>query len=46
MSRPHCPRCRGWLFFTAEDSLPGFTCLMCGRNFVPAQASRVGAKAA
>ncbi|MGD9892541.1 MAG: sensor histidine kinase [Dehalococcoidia bacterium] len=46
MSRPHCPRCRGRLFFTVEDDLPCFTCLMCGRSFVPAQASQVSAKAA
>ena len=46
MSRPHCPRCRGWLFFTAEDDRPRFTCLMCGRSFAPDQAPQAGAKAA
>ena len=46
MSRPRCPRCRGRLFFTAEDDLPRFTRLLCGRSFVPAQASQAGAKAA
>ena len=46
MTRPHCPRCRGRLFFMVEDDLPRFTCLMCGRSFVPAQASPVDAKAA
>ena len=46
MSRPHCPRCRGWLFLTAEDNLPRFTCLLCGRSFLPALTSPAGAKAA
>jgi hypothetical protein len=46
MSRPHCPHCRGWLFFTAEDDLPCFRCLMCGRCFVSARASPTGAEAA
>jgi hypothetical protein len=46
MSRPQCPRCRGSLFFTAEDGLPRFNCLMCGRSFVPAKDERVTAKAA
>jgi hypothetical protein len=46
MHPPYCPRCRGRLFFTAEDDLPRFTCLMCARSFVPAQAPQVGAKAA
>ena len=46
MSRPPCPRCRGWLFFTAEDRRPRCTCLLCGRSFVPAEASPPDAKAA
>jgi hypothetical protein len=46
MTRAHCPRCRGWLFFTAEDRLPRFTCLLCGRSFVPALAAQPDAKAA
>jgi transposase-like protein len=46
MSRPHCPRCRGWLLFTVEDNLARFTCLLCGRSFVPRLASQPGAKAA
>ena len=46
MTRPHCPRCRGSLFFTAEDDLPRFQCLMCGRSFVPAEAPRTALKAA
>ena len=46
MSGPQCPRCRGRLFFTGEDDLPRFTCLMCGRSLVPAQASQAGVKAA
>jgi hypothetical protein len=46
MSGPHCPRCHGWLFFTAEDGLARFTCLMCGRSFVPAKATQIGVKAA
>lgn len=46
MSRPHCPRCRGWLFVTMEDNRPRLTCLLCGRSFVPAPASHLDAKAA
>ena len=46
MSRPRCPRCRGALFFTAEDNLPRFSCLMCGRSYVPAREPHVIAKAA
>ena len=46
MSRPHCPLCRGWLFFAVEDNVPRFTYLICGRSFVPAPPSRVAAKAA
>jgi hypothetical protein len=46
MTRPHCPRCRGALFFTAEDGLSRFQCLMCGRSFVPARAPHTVAKAA
>jgi hypothetical protein len=46
MSRPYCPRCRGWLFFAVEDNLPRFTCLLCGRSFVPALAPQAAAKAA
>jgi hypothetical protein len=46
MSRPHCPLCRGRLFFTTEDNSPRFQGLMCGRSFVPALASQTDAKAA
>ena len=46
MSRPRCPRCRGSLFFTAEDNLPRFTCLLCARSYVPAQEPDVMPKAA
>ena len=46
MSRPHCPRCRGRLYFTAEAGLPRFTCLMFGRSFVPDTAPHTIAKAA
>jgi DNA-directed RNA polymerase subunit RPC12/RpoP len=46
MTRPYCPHCRGRLFFTAEDRLSRFTCLMCGRSFAPALASQMDAKAA
>jgi hypothetical protein len=34
MPHLHCPRCRGRLFFTAEDDLSRFSCLMYGRSFV------------
>ena len=46
MTRVPCPRCRGRLVFTAEDDLPRFQCLMCGRGFVPARAPLAVAKAA
>ena len=46
MARPHCPRCRGALLFTAEDNLPRFACLMCGRSFVPVHPPRSVAAAA
>ena len=46
MARLHCPCCRGRLFFTAEDDLPRFTCLLCGRSFIPAHAPQTVAKAA
>ena len=46
MPRHHCPRCRGRLFFTAEDDLPRVACVMCGRGFIPAQARQTVAKAA
>ncbi len=46
MRRPPCPRCRGALFFTAEDGLPRYTCLLCGRSFAPARAAQPAAKAA
>ena len=46
MPRHHCPRCRGRLFFTAEDDLPRVTYVMCGRSFIPAQAQQTVAKAA
>ena len=46
MTRPHCPRCRGALFFTAEDNLPRLQCLMCGRSFVSAREPHAAAKAA
>ena len=46
MPRPQCPRCRGRLMFTAEDNLPRFSCLMCGRSFVPDRAPQAVAKAA
>ena len=46
MTRPHCPRCRGALFFTAEDGPPRLQCLMCGRSFVPAHTPLPAAKAA
>ena len=46
MARPHCPRCRGALFFTAEDNLPRLSCLACGRSFVPAREPAITAQAA
>jgi hypothetical protein len=46
MARLHCPRCRGSLYFTAEDNLPRLSCLTCGRSFVPAHEPAVSAKAA
>ncbi|MGE0544032.1 MAG: hypothetical protein AB7R89_28020 [Dehalococcoidia bacterium] len=37
MRRPRCPRCTGYLYFNPEDELPRFTCLACGRSFVPSR---------
>jgi hypothetical protein len=37
MRRPRCPRCTGYLYYNAEDELPRFTCLACGRSFVPSR---------
>jgi transposase-like protein len=46
MARLHCPRCRGSLFFTAEDNLPRFSCIACGRSFVPERKPSVADRAA
>jgi transposase-like protein len=46
MARLHCPRCRGSLFFTAEDNLPRYSCLACGRSFVPERKAPTAAQAA
>jgi transposase-like protein len=46
MARPRCPRCTGNLFYNAEDSLPRFTCLACGRSFVPSRDEAPAQKAA